>query len=575
MRRLLPLLPLLMLATALLVRAIAGGYLHGDDAYIHTVWTQQFLTGMEAGAWYPRWVAETNAGCGSPSFVYYPPLSLYAHAFWDLFTDDVAAMIRLSGVTAVLLAGLTSFGWFRSSGRAWTASLAACLYMALPYHLLDLCYRAAMAELWAFVWAPLVPWGAEMIARRRSPGLPVLAAGIGGLLLTHLPAALMMAGVYAAYVIHGTVRSRTVDVALRQLLAGVGGVALAAVFLLPLAAGWDDVSLGAMDRYDPAENLLFQPDAWDPILNRLVSVAALAALGLCVAGLFAAALLPRRRRGGGGAPPTWLPALLGILCFALMVPSSAPVWEAVPLLPKLGFPWRLLLPMSLFAAAAVAGAAEGLADAASRGRQIAVGVVLGIAMIANGILAVHAVVGYRGFEDSNQIDLRPSMPAHELEADLNRFNPGALSLRDVGEYRPRWSVLHDPDDPLGVVMPSSFFRGGQVIFSGGGGADVAGWDPERRLIDLRSDRGGQLLVRLYYYPAWRARGEAGELPLSPHPESGLTMLDVPAGTRRVELTYRRDVSHLAGGAISLVSALLLGALGFLAAQRRGSGSRSG
>jgi len=167
------------------------------------------------------------------------------------------------------------------------------------------------------------------------------------------------------------------------------------------------------------------------------------------------------------------------------------------------------------------------------------------------------------------------MPAHELEADLNRFNPGALSLRDVGEYRPRWSVLHDPDDPLGVVMPSSFFRGGQVIFSGGGGADVAGWDPERRLIDLRSDRGGQLLVRLYYYPAWRARGEAGELPLSPHPESGLTMLDVPAGTRRVELTYRRDVSHLAGGAISLVSALLLGALGFLAAQRRGSGSRSG
>jgi hypothetical protein len=500
--------------------------------------------------------------------VYYPPLAFYAHAGWDLFTDDVAAMVRLSGVTAVLLAGLTSFGWFRSSGRAWTASLAACLYMALPYHLLDLCYRAAMAELWAFVWAPLVPWGAQMISRRRAPGLPVLAAGIGGLLLTHLPTALMMAGVYAAYVIHGTIRTRAAAVGLRQLLAGVGGVALAAVFLLPLVAGWDHVSLGAMSRYDPAENLLFQTDAWDPVLNRQVSVAAVAALGLCLAGLVAGALLPRRRGEGAAAPSRWLPPALGILCFVLMVPPSAPVWDAVPLLPRLGFPWRLLLPMSLFAAASAAGAAEGLAAAEGRGRRIVVGAVLGLAVIANGVLAVHAVVGYRGFEDSRQLDLRPSMPAHELEDDLNRLNPGALSLRDVGEYRPRWSVLHDPDDPLGVVMPSSFFRGGQVIFSGSGGADVVDWEPERRLIELRSDRGGQLLVRLFYYPAWRAWGEAGELDLQPHPESGLTLIEVPPGTRSVELAYRRGVPHLAGAAISVLSALLLGALGVLAVQRR-------
>ncbi len=570
MRRLLPLLPLLLLATAVLIRTLAGGYLHGDDAYIHTVWTQQFLTGIEAGALYPRWVAETNAGCGSPSFVYYPPLSFYAHAVWDLFTDDVAAMVRLSGAAALLLAGLAAFGWFRSTGSAWTASLAACLYMVLPYHLLDLSYRAAMAELWAFVWAPLVPWGAEMIARRRAPGIPVLALGTGGLALTHLPSSLMMGGVYLAYLVHGTVTSRSGAVAVRQLLAGAGGLALAGVFLLPLFAGWDHVSLGAMSRYDPAENLLFQADAWDPELNRRVSLAALAALGLCLAGLIAAAVPPRP----AGGPPRWTPPLLGILCLALMLPPAAPLWEALPLLSRLGFPWRLLLPMSLFATAAVAAALHGLA-AAPRPRQIGVAVLVGLAVVANGILAVHAVVTYRGFEGSRELDLRPSMPAHDLEDDLNRLNPGALSLRDVGEYRPRWSVLHDPDDPLGVVMPSSFFRGGRVIYSGGGGADAVVWEPERRRIELGSDRGGQLLVRLFYYPAWQAHGDKGELTPRAHPESGLMVIDVPPGVREVEIAYRRGLPHRVGAALSLVSLAILLALGGLSLRPRTAGDEAG
>lgn len=569
MRRILPLLPLLLLAVALGIRVALGGYLHGDDAYIHTAWAQQFLSGLDSGALYPRWVAATNAGCGSPSFVFYPPLVFYSYVPWDMFTDDVGAMMLLSGTTAVLLSGAAMYGLARSIAGPWTSCGAACLYMVLPYHLLDLCYRAAMAELWAFAWAPLAVCGAQMIAARKTPGLPVLALAVGGLLLTHLPSALLMGAALVPYVVYAGARTRAASEPVRQILGIAGGFAVGAVYLVPLFSEWNQVSLGAMSQYAPAENFLFDADAWDPELNRWVTAAGLATLALSLVAV-ADGLLPGRRT----APPCPHPGslfsgLCGVACFLLMLRPSQPLWDNLPLLGRVGFPWRLLLPMSLFAALGATHVIHGIVRGEAGWRRWAVGVPLGLALAANAGLGVAAAVAYRGFEESRLLDVTPSSSFHELEENLNLLNPRALSLRDVGEYRPRWSVLHDPDDPLGIVMPSAFYRRDWAIFTGGGGADTALWEPERRRIDLGSSRGGQLLLRLFYYPAWKATADGREVTTSPHPDSGLMVVEVPAGARSVELTYRRGSAHLMGAVIS--AACLTGLVALLVIARRRQG----
>jgi len=567
MRRILPLLPLLILAVALGVRMGMGGYLHGDDAYIHTAWAQQFLSGLDAGSLYPRWVSATNAGCGSPSFVFYPPLVFYSYAPWYLFTDDVGAMMILSGTFAVLAAGAAMLGLTRSFAGPWVASVAACLYMLMPYHLLDLCYRTAMAELWAFVWAPLALWGTQMIAARRAPGLPVLAVGVAGLLLTHLPAALLVGLALVAVVVHTGVRTRSISEPARQLLGAAGGFALSAVFLIPLVAEWDLVSLGAMSRYAPAENFLFAGDAWDPLLNRWATAAALAALALCLVATIDG-LLPGRPATPRQLPGPLFVGLCGVACFLLMLGPSQPLWEHAPLLGRVGFPWRLLVPMSMFAALGTAHVLHGIARSETPWRRWVLGGALGLGVLANAGLGVTAVVTYRGFEQSRRLDIAPSMAFHEFEENLNLVNPRALSLRDMGEYRPRWSVLHDPDDPLGIVMPSAFHRHEWAMFTGGGGADPVVWDPERRQIDLGSSRGGQLLLRLFYYPAWRATADGREAATAPHPDSGLMVVEVPAGARSEELRYRRGGAHLAGTAVSGVALVALLALVYLGLRAR-------
>ncbi len=568
MRRLLPLAPLFALAGILLARMAAGGYLHGDDAYIHTAWAQQFLTGIDAGALYPRWVAATNAGCGSPSFVFYPPLVFYSYLPWDLFTDDVPAMMLLSAAMAVLVSGLAMYGAVRTFAGPWTSAAGACLYMLIPYHLLDLCYRAAMAELWAFGWAALALWGALLTAGRRAVGLPVMGLAVGGLLLTHLPSAVLVGGWLAIYAIHAAWYARPLANAVRLVVGVAAGFAVAAVYLGPLVADWDLVSLGAMSRYAPAENFLFTRDAWDPELNRRVTAAGLAALGLCLVAILDAAIRGRNRSLPAHVPGPLFAGLCGVGCFLLMLRPSLPLWESLPVLPRVGFPWRLLVPMSLLSTLAAAHVLHGLVGAGPTWRRWLLGVPLALAVGANGVLGTSAVIGHRSFERSHELDIYPSMPFHELEEDLNALNPRALSLRDVGEYRPRWSVLHDPDDPLGVVMPSAFFRGERAIFSGGGGATLTLWEPEQRQVDLGSERGGQLLLRLLYYPSWQAIPDRGSASTHPHPDSGLLVVDVPSGARSIELVYRRGWPHLAGAAVSAISVAGLVTLGILALRRR-------
>ena len=69
------------------------------------------------------------------------------------------------------------------------AALGACLYMAAPYHLGDFYVRAALAEFAGFVWLPLIALALEAQPKRWAA--PLLALAFAGLLVSHLPMAVL------------------------------------------------------------------------------------------------------------------------------------------------------------------------------------------------------------------------------------------------------------------------------------------------------------------------------------------------------------------------------------------------
>ena len=95
----------------------------------------------------------------------------------------------------------------RPPGRALAASL---LYLALPYHVaMDLYARFALAEFWAFAWAPLILLGQDLAHRGRPQGLPLLILGLALLAFSHLPSLLLMMGLVTLRAFWFTRRTRT------------------------------------------------------------------------------------------------------------------------------------------------------------------------------------------------------------------------------------------------------------------------------------------------------------------------------------------------------------------------------
>ncbi len=249
------------------------------------------------------------------------------------------------------------------------SGLAASVYAASPYLLFTAYERAAVGELLAAVWFPLLLGSLE---RRR---LPVARTAVLLALLwyTNAPAGVMgsylvlLALVFKAFAGLGKTRrfpARALAQAGRHLAALALGGLLAADYLLP---AWYEQRFVAIGRaVGPGmrirDSFLFGRTG-EGFHDQVLSTASWIAVWTLGLGAAAGAFAVWRRPGGFRACSQrraidFFLLLLAVI-FLLQLPMSGPVWRALPELEFLQFPWRLLLPGSAAVALLLALAASG------------------------------------------------------------------------------------------------------------------------------------------------------------------------------------------------------------------------
>jgi len=177
------------IAALLLLPSFLWGPGNSDSAKYNFVWVSQFGQEMARGELYPRWLPGSFEGLGSPTFYFYPPLAYLIGGCLNALGLSVLTAINLTAFVGLFLSGVTMHHWL--SMRGTSPKLGAILYMAAPYHLMDFYIRGALAEFFAFLWLPLVAAGIQRVAERR--GIALLALSYAGLILTHLPVAMLAA----------------------------------------------------------------------------------------------------------------------------------------------------------------------------------------------------------------------------------------------------------------------------------------------------------------------------------------------------------------------------------------------
>jgi hypothetical protein len=565
----------------------------GHDLDFHLVSWMETQRSWSQGIFYPHWAQSPNWGAGEARFVFYPPVTWILGAI-------LGYAISWAWVPAVLTflffvaAGFATRAFARQFLPASSATVAGVIGAATPYGLFTAYERGAFGELASAAWIPLL----LLFALRRTSQFPnysapevslpnadlrlpafdgafdgsaaPLALVLALTWLTNAPAGVMASYLLAFAALAAAWIERALWPILRAIAAAVIGLGLAAFYLVP--AAWEqrwiaiqqavDVGMRISDSWLFARHASPDLQLHDQVLRTASYVFIFTAA--FAFGTFAVGLI--RRKLPAGSRRFWLLlALLVPIIVVLQFPVTAPIWNFLPKLQFLQFPWRWMLvlgtPYAIFIAAAVPLSTR-------RGKWLSG---LGLSV---GVLLLTLCASYFFFQSCDSED-EPGAQVAVFKAGTgvegtDEYAATGSDNYDVPTGLPQGCLVSDPTQPLAESTQSTEDSGDPPAWSPKQGScnDVYTalvWKDEYKLLKIDSRHDGFVILRLRRYPAWAVTVN-GKLFNPPDParipprEDGLIVVPVPAGPSAIEVHWTTTLDTLWGRRISLVSLVLLAAL---------------
>ena len=551
----------LVAAFALILLAPSWLWGVGDShsAGFNSVWAGQFSSQLLSGEPYPRWLQGSYGGLGGPAFYFYPPLAFFAAALVDgvgLGHVSPGLQIGVASTMFMVASGLAMHLWLRGqTSRGW-ALLGALAYMAAPYHLTDHYVRGAFAEFAAYVFLPLVAWGLQRASRNDPRAWLALPIAYAGLILAHLPTALLASLVLPAYGLYLAMTERPAWPGRGAFLAkaafmAVLGAGLAAGYWAPALTLTSAVSSQHLwsPYYRPQPWLLMFPGRWpNPGFMNLIAVSAGAALALALGALWAA-----RNADAGqarGEARFWASAALAGL--ALIV-GLVPLFWDIPALAKVQFPWRLMSVIDFAAVSAVALALKGR-SARPLGLPGAAGVALACAALA--------IVGGQAVAAANDAKTGRAAVLAAKARDVSEYLPAGFFAADFNDAPMQaWDDETDARLKWATCVPEL-----QAI---GGTATLTHLPRGALLVETDAQVPMRVNLRRFAFPAWQVRDETSgaRRRVTAFGPDRLVSFQAAAGHHRYRVATRLTrIERLGWAASGLAAALIV--LGYILSARR-------
>lgn len=579
-------------ATLLLVSLLAAGPLWGagllntrggGDSPFLLLRTHQLATNLRAGVFPARWMPDAAYGFGYPFFSYYAALPYYVAAGLEILGLSILSAIKLTQTLFLAAAALAMYRWAeRVLHNRLGAWLAAVAYASVPFHLVNLYVRGdSLSEFAAFAFFPLILWGFDRLAAQPSPRRTLFPAlAYAGLVVTHNISALIFSPfilLYVAFHLACTVRRTSqrpwreaISLLSTSALSLLLALLLSAWFWLPALAETEYVQLDAQtsgyffygNHFRTKDlvqwKLLFdyapgQIDSSPFAMGLVQTIVALAGVSLIVLRALRSRLTARDRDLQVSSAqhlvrhPDMMQigfSLLGLFFSTwLITPLSQPLWDHLPLLPMVQFPWRFLSVQSVFASL-FTGAIMSHFTTQRHCPARAIALALGA------ILLVTALAG-----------LEPDfLPIRAADVTVERLQLYELFTGNIGstirhEYLPRW-VMPRPYIGPDQVSPDAPARA--VPVTGAlTGADRLQRAPTRRIWRVETGReGAEVAFPLYYWPGWHARVDGKRVEVAPTAGSGYLSAQIPPGLHTVEIQLGRTPLRLGAEIASLFATLM-------------------
>jgi hypothetical protein len=566
----------------------------GHDFDFHLLSWMEAARQFTHGNLYPHWAYTAAWNAGEPRFVFYPPLSWTIGAILGLIFPWTWTPIIYTWL-ALTAAGLALYYVARDFAPPTAATLAAVIYTVNPYMLFTAYERTAYAELLAAAWVPLllhavlrrqvtIPRIAVPIALLWLTNAPAAVMSCYTLaLLTVMRLATNPGAPYLdsemwasrerakapAHSETSNAPSQTpLQLAFNTVIGTVLGLGLAAAYVLPAAyeRRYVQIAMAIVPNMRIQDNFLFHHTTdvlHDQVLHTasVIAVLLITTTAITIATAlfrfygsrrvpknaleeFAKDASSRPERSGVERAPHFVGdgttfslftslAILTIAITLLLTPLTAFIWNHVPELAFLQFPWRVLAVL-----VAVLGLAIALALTPLNPKPAFVTAIT-LAMAAALTYPAYAVF-HQTCDAEDTVQARLTLFHSNQGTDpTDEYTPTTADNDSLAHADPPFWLAQDPN-----AKPTSNAAPG----------------PAPAHLMLNSPLPEDIILNLRDYPAWHITLNGTPVTTHIQRDDGLITLPLPAGPSTIDIHYAQTMDQILGDVLSLASLALLSIL---------------
>jgi hypothetical protein len=563
----------LILAAPLLQNA----WLCTDDGALHVYRTVALDRALSGGLLYPRWFPDLAYGYGFPFFNYREPLGYYLVELVHWLGASFPAGLNLALAGSLIASGLTMNLWVSDIFDQPAGFVAAIAAMAAPYTLIDSLVRGNLPEAIALALMPLILWAFRRLLLRGGRKYFALAVlSLAALLLTHNISSLIFVPVLLVYifVLRGACSVKNAQITHYSLLvtlsALVLALALTAFFWLPALAEGQSAQLYLTHsargndyhfNFAAASEVFGPPGTSDPALLNppLRIVLGWAQVALAVLGVVLIKRLASREQRAHVIIAACAAALF--ICMAL--PMSLPLWDTLPLIRFVQFPWRFVgravLPMSLLAGAATYAVfhfslftrqREASLWDSSRITQYALLLIFTLPVLLSAAPLLYPRVC------TGSIDL--------AIADVFAYEraTGHIGVDPLGAYLPVTVVERPSGSPLEAQYAANepIKRFDRAALPAGAHIGGETYGPNRAEVLVDSPAPFRATYLSFDFPGWRAAIDGRPAAIVPSDPNGLITFEVPAGPHTISVAFEDTPVRTLANVLSLAALVVFGGM---------------
>jgi len=525
--------------------------------YTHVARLHQLDKALKDGHFPPRWAKDLGWGYGMPLFNFYAPLPYYLGEVFHLLGFSFLNSIKIVFALTFFISFTGMFFLAKKFWGKWAGFLAAVAFVYSPYRAVDFYVRGALGELFGIALLPWAVWAIfQLIEKKKIKFLLISSFILATLFLSHTVLTLIsfpfLLLISFFYLFLCSQKKKAFFYLLASFLLGLG---LSLFFLLPaylekqftrvftLTQGFSHYSHHFLyfrqfvyGNWGYGGSVDSIPDLMSFHLGKGHLFLAFLTLGLVFLSFIQEKKIKKKTLIVG-----FFTSLILLLAF-LATYHAQPVWDALPLMVYIQFPWRLNSLIIVLLAFLAGGGCFYLQKRINK--KIVFLFLLGSVL---GLLKINS----RYFRPEKYLD--PQKHYYADEKSLKKSMSGIIP-----DYVPLW-VEKDPSE---IALED--YR----IIEGSLDIEVKESRTNRLLLQTSSSQPVKLQLNRFYFPGWQLFLDNQKIDFSYKNNNGIIKTSLPAGKHQLVLAFKRTKVRFWSEIASLVSLLILAVLGGKIAKKK-------